>query len=137
MPEDGRTEMTGLAVEHFYPAATFSGGQRFTHRLASRRMRNRFNSQGADIPSLKRLSPYNFAYINPADLNDRGVLSGELIEVSSDAGSIVAIADADETVRRGVISTSHGFGGLPEVGVYRYNVNVPNQLNSLDGSNIV
>src|SRR3546814_803451 len=132
MPDDVRTEMTELAGEHFDPAATFSGGQRFTHRLASRRMRNRFNSQGADIPSLKRLSPYNFAYINPADLNDRGVLSGELIEVSSDAGSIVAIADADETVRRGVISMSHGFGGLPEDGDYRVNGSVTNQLISLD-----
>src|SRR3546814_20034086 len=43
MPDDVRTEMTELAGEHFDPAATFSGGQRFTHRLASRRMRNRFN----------------------------------------------------------------------------------------------
>src|SRR3546814_6137119 len=94
-------------------------------------MRSRFNAQGADIPSLKRLSPYNFAYINPADLNDRGVLSGEHIEVSSDAGSIVAIADADETVRRGVISMSHGFGGLPEAGDHRINGSVTNQLISL------
>src|SRR3546814_5165049 len=95
-------------------------------------MSNRFNSQGAAIPILKPLSPYNFADINPADLNGRGVLSGELIEVSSDAGSIVAIADADETVRRGVISMSHGFGGLPEDGDYRVNGSVTNQLISLD-----
>src|SRR3546814_2858681 len=97
MPDDVRTEMTELAGEHFDPAATFSGGQRFTHRLASRRMRNRFNSQGADIPSLKRLSPYNFAYINPADLNDRGVLSGELIrseEHTSELQSLMRISSA-------------------------------------------
>src|SRR3546814_9995094 len=92
----------------------------------------RISDWSSDVCSSDLLSPYNFAYINPADLNDRGVLSGELIEVSSDAGSIVAIADADETVRRGVISMSHGIGGLPEDGDYRVNGSVTNQLISLD-----
>src|SRR3546814_7600120 len=65
-------------------------------------------------------------------MSDSGGLSGGLIEGSSDAGSIVAIADADETVRRGVISMSHGFGGLPEDGDYRVNGSVTNQIISLD-----
>src|SRR3546814_20672264 len=65
MPDDVRTEMTELAGEHFDPASTFSGGQRFTHRLASRRMRNSFHSQGAEIPHRNPLSPATLASINP------------------------------------------------------------------------
>src|SRR3546814_8709886 len=56
MPDDVRTEMTELAGEHFDPAATFSGGQRFTHRLASRRMRNRSEEHTSELQSLMRLS---------------------------------------------------------------------------------
>src|SRR3546814_15738038 len=42
------------------------------------------------------------------------------------------VCSSDLTVRRGVISMSHGFGGLPEDGDYRVNGSVTNQLISLD-----
>src|SRR3546814_2551204 len=50
MPDDVRTAMTELAVEHFNPAATFSGGQRFTHRLA------RSEEHTSELQSLMRIS---------------------------------------------------------------------------------
>jgi anaerobic selenocysteine-containing dehydrogenase len=43
-----------------------------------------------------------------------GLADGDWIEIASDHGAIKVTAQADETVRSGVVSITHGFGGLPE-----------------------
>jgi anaerobic selenocysteine-containing dehydrogenase len=42
-----------------------------------------------------------------------GVARGDRIEVRSQWGRIVAFVAPDETVKRGVVSISHAWGGLP------------------------
>src|SRR3546814_17042840 len=49
---------------------------------------------------------------------ERGLVNGDWIEIASDNGTIDAMVEADETIRPGVVSMSHGFGGLPEDGDY-------------------
>src|SRR3546814_7669336 len=43
------------------------------------------------------------------------------MEIASDNGTVDAMVEADETIRPGVVSMSHGFGGLPEDGDYLTN----------------
>ncbi len=42
-----------------------------------------------------------------------GVASGDLIEIDSGHGRILAVAEAAEDVRSGVISMAHSWGDLP------------------------
>ena len=58
--------------------------------------------------------PFNAAYINPDDLSDLGIAGGERIGITSAHGRIDAIAEADDSLRRGIVSMSHGWGGLPD-----------------------
>lgn len=82
--------------------------------LSSRRGRHRFNSIGHFSPYLKKLMPYNPAYLNPGDMADLQLSDDDWIEVRSDNGAIKVIVRADATVRRGVVSISHCFGYLTD-----------------------
>jgi anaerobic selenocysteine-containing dehydrogenase len=106
-PDDVVAELADLAVEVPPPAA-------FTHRLATRRHRDVFNSAWRHLPAIRERLPYNRAFIHPDDLASHGIKSGERVEIISAVGSIVAESEADETVRPGVVSIAHGFGLLPD-----------------------
>ncbi|HTJ62540.1 MAG TPA: molybdopterin dinucleotide binding domain-containing protein, partial [Alphaproteobacteria bacterium] len=58
--------------------------------------------------------PYNCAYLNPADMAAKAITDGDWVELTSDNGKVRAIAEGDETLRRGVVSLTHGFGDLPD-----------------------
>jgi anaerobic selenocysteine-containing dehydrogenase len=113
-PDDVLEEIAAVAGEPFSTAEVVSHGQVFTHRLASRRHRDRFNSMGNLLSGIKKRVPYNVAYLNPGDMAVREVTSGDWVELVSDAGAVRAIAEADETLRSGVVSLIHGFGDLPD-----------------------
>lgn len=83
-------------------------------RLAVRRLRKTFNSVGRNLPETRKRQPFNRAYIHPDELAERGILSGERVRIRSDNGDPVAVASADVTVRRRVVSIAHGFGSLPD-----------------------
>jgi anaerobic selenocysteine-containing dehydrogenase len=116
MPDDVYPELKALAVERIETGRTFSHGQTFSHRLAGRRIRDRYNSFGHSMSKLRHRVPYNVAYLNPRDMTERGIATGDWIEITSDSGTIKVIAEADETVRSGVISMAHAFGDLREDG---------------------
>jgi anaerobic selenocysteine-containing dehydrogenase len=117
-PPDVADEMRALASEDFSMHEIVVNGTRATHRLAVRRHRYTFNSNGRALPSSKRRVPYNTVMINPQDLADMGILSGAPVHVSSETGTVELIAEQDRTLRRGVISIVHGYGGLPEDNQY-------------------
>jgi anaerobic selenocysteine-containing dehydrogenase len=106
-PEDVVTEIAELAAEYVAP------GQ-FTHRIAARRHRDRFNSLGKALSGVHKRVPYNVAYLNPADMAAKSVADGDWVELTSDNGTVRAIAEGDETLRTGVVSLTHGFGDLPD-----------------------
>jgi anaerobic selenocysteine-containing dehydrogenase len=85
----------------------------FTHRLISRRMRDVCNTMGQDIPAISARVPVNPAFFHPADLTAHDLKDGDLITIHSATGSITTPVKADGAVRRGVISMTHGWGGLP------------------------
>jgi anaerobic selenocysteine-containing dehydrogenase len=85
----------------------------FTHLLSTRRMRNFYNSIGMHLEKTRKRNPFNPAYLNPEDLDDLGLSSGDRVTITSDHASIEAIAESDPTVRRGVVSMAVAWGRLP------------------------
>ncbi len=107
IPDDVAAEIEELLAEHEPPAP-------FTHLLTVRRLRGIMNSLGIIQPELRRRHPYNDANLHPDDMAALGLEEGAHVEIESDAGTIIAIAAADPTVRPGTLSMSHCWGGLPE-----------------------
>jgi len=81
----------------------------FPWRLVSRRVQHVHNSS-YNCEATHRGRPYNPAFLHPHDLRELGVTAGALVEIRSQHGEIVAVAESDDTVRRGVVSMTHCFG---------------------------
>lgn len=118
MPDDVRTELATVAAEPFEPGHYISNGRSFTHRLASRRIRDVQNSSHRNVPVIRKRMPYNYAYMNPGDLVSLGLEPGDKVDISSDTGTIPGVVQADPTVRAGVVSMTHGWGTLPDETIY-------------------
>jgi anaerobic selenocysteine-containing dehydrogenase len=96
----------------------------FPLRLVVRRMREVMNSLGREVGGLAK-QKYNPAYFNPDDLVDLGIVGGDVITLRSAHGHVLAVAAADKSVRRGVVSMTHSWGSLDAA-----------QPPSLGGSNV-
>jgi anaerobic selenocysteine-containing dehydrogenase len=83
------------------------------YRLVSRRANNFVNSSGRSIRKLTGDKPYNPAFLHPDDLAALKVRSGDLVRIRSRHDEIVAVVEADDALRPGVVSISHCFGGNP------------------------
>lgn len=107
MPGDVAEELTSVLAE-------YHGANGFSHRLSVRRHRDLMNSGGRPIATIRKRVTHNSAFINPEDMAQRGIASGDWIVIRSDHGAIRVLAQADPDLRKGVVSISHGFGGLPD-----------------------
>jgi len=114
MPPDVEQELNAVAAEAIEQCATFKDGSIAPHRLIVRRHRDMYNSTGRFVATIRERIPHNPAYLHPQDMAALGLSDGDLLEIASDHGCITGIAAADATLRRGVVSMSHGFGGLPQ-----------------------
>lgn len=82
--------------------------------LISRRMAHVYNASGRDLPRLIRKGgTYNPAFMNPDDLRELGLETGDVVKITSAHSSIYGIVEADSTLRRGLVSMTHSFGDLP------------------------
>ena len=82
--------------------------------LVPRRSHHFLNSSGRSLERLTRGRPYNPAYVHPADLAMLGIESGASVEIRSCHDAVLAVVEADDTLRRGVIAMTHAFGGQPD-----------------------
>lgn len=82
--------------------------------LVSRRANNFLNSIGRSSPVLARGKTYNPLHVHPADLAKFGIACGDSIEIRSSRDVVPAVAEADDTLRRGVVSMYQAFGGQPD-----------------------
>jgi len=86
----------------------------FTHLLAVRRVRDVQNTMYRQLDAIRKRLPHNPAWLHPDDLAALGMVSGQGIAIASAHGRIEAFAEADDSMRPGVVSISHGWGGLPD-----------------------
>ena len=106
IPDDVVNELAAVHTE------TAPGG--FTHRLAVGRLREVQNTMYHQLPSVRRRMPFNSAYMHPLDLTELGLAAGEDVRIESAHGAIVTRVDADDSMRRGVVTVPHGWGALPD-----------------------
>ena len=109
-------DLRQVVAEPIVAGGGYREGEPFTHRLISRRMREVFNSTGVHLAALNSKGPGNPAYMNPDDMRDNTIKSGDLVEIESANGMIVGVARPEACLRRGVISMAHSWGDLPEGG---------------------
>ncbi len=53
-----------------------------------------------------------FCYMSPMDANEMGISSGELVEVSSNAGSITCLVQIDPNIPKGIVGMHFHFEEL-------------------------
>lgn len=80
--------------------------------LVVRRSRETLNSMGPRLPGLPRRG-YNPCFVHPEDLAKLGLEPGAVVTIAADHGAVTAVVDADASMRPGVVSMTHAFGGLP------------------------
>ena len=86
--------------------------ERYPFRLIGRRLKHALNSLGNELPGLARVATTNHAYTHPLDMEALGVEAGDLLEITSQRGTVIGVAEPDPDLKRGVISMSHSWGGL-------------------------
>ncbi len=77
--------------------------------MIPRRINRVMNSVGHTLAGAAE--PDTPAYMHPADIAARGLAVDQKVEVRSRHGAVTAALRADETLRPGVVSVVHGFGG--------------------------
>lgn len=112
-PNDVQAELQAVAREPVQHGAYLEDGQRFTHLLCVRRLRDVINSAMRDAPAIRKRTPYNTAQLHPDDIAALELCGGERVEISSAHGRIQAVLEADATLKRGIVTLPHGWGGLP------------------------
>jgi anaerobic selenocysteine-containing dehydrogenase len=115
MPADVEAELTRYLADGSTPGRHHRDGRDYTHLLATRRMRDLFNSNGRHLRTIRERTPYNPAYLHPDDLAALGLVVGDRIELVSAAGRAIAIVGEDSHVKPGVVSMAHGWGGLSDI----------------------
>jgi anaerobic selenocysteine-containing dehydrogenase len=112
--EVGAAEMMEELARLAEPAPAAHALADYPLRLISRRMMTAYNSSARDLPALRAKWPYNPAFMHPVELARHGLAPGDVIEIQSDHARILGVAEADATVREGLVSMSHSFGDAPE-----------------------
>jgi anaerobic selenocysteine-containing dehydrogenase len=85
--------------------------ERFPFRMIVRRMRHVQNSMLHGVVAGRASD--NPAYLSRDDATRLGVEAGDRLAIYSATGEIEARVAIDEALRPGLVSISHGFGGLP------------------------
>ena len=86
-------------------------------RLITRRTANTINSALQNIERLKgRGAADNPLYVAPADAERLGLIDGTSVRISNRWGTVEATARIDDTLRRGVVAMTHGFGNSATTG---------------------
>jgi anaerobic selenocysteine-containing dehydrogenase len=80
--------------------------------LVVRRSKETMNTFGKQLPGLAP-STQNSCHMHPDDAAYLSLEDGTQVSVTSDHGSIVTTTKIDPSLKRGIVSITHGFGSLP------------------------
>ncbi len=109
---DGAGEAADLRLSEEFPLILNAG--RHMSMNANTLMRN---------PEWNRGKRACTVAMNPADAEVMGLIDGQQVMVTTEAGSVVGEMEVTDQVRRGSVLIPHGFGLLYDGGVYGVNVN--------------
>ncbi len=98
----------GVAEEFDSLAQWFKETDDADYLLICRRNPHVYNSMCHEFSTAPGHNP---AFLHPDDLNKEGLSNGDTITVKSAHGEINTTVQSDDSLRRGVLSISHGFGG--------------------------
>jgi anaerobic selenocysteine-containing dehydrogenase len=112
-PDDVLQEIAILSNDQSRSGDRMDAGA-FPFRLIVRRLREVMNSSLTDNPSILIKTKANYAYVHPDDLANLNIKDGEPMTITSATDSLVAIAHEDATLRLGMVSIAHCWGGLPD-----------------------
>jgi anaerobic selenocysteine-containing dehydrogenase len=84
--------------------------------LLCRRANNTMNSVGQTLPALGGGKLHAPAYMHPDDLAALALTQGALVTLRSRRGHMLARVEADDNLRRGMVSVVHGFGAPISLG---------------------
>lgn len=107
-PPDVAAELARALRRERIPVASSDGRS----LLAVRRILGVMNTVGRRIPGFAPTA-HNPCRVHPDQLAELGVAGGDLLEVRSAHGRVVAVAEPDDTLRVGVVTMTHCFGDLP------------------------
>lgn len=110
MPTDVAAELRDAFDAFGSEASAGSDGR--PYRLIVRRSRETMNSLGRRLPGLVRRG-YNPCFMHPDDMRAAALRPGDRVALGSAHGSVGAIVQPDATLRPGVLSMTHCFGGEP------------------------
>jgi anaerobic selenocysteine-containing dehydrogenase len=82
-------------------------------RLICRRMPHVMNS-AHNHPATNRGRSYNPAFMHPHELRRLDLQPGDHVEIASPHAAVVAVVDADPSLRPGLVSMAHAFGALAD-----------------------
>jgi anaerobic selenocysteine-containing dehydrogenase len=99
-----------LALVRRQAPVSMAGGA--THLLVSRRINRVMNSVGHHLSDEDRTP----ACLHPDDAAALGLSAGDDVTVRSKHAAIEARVQIDDTLRRGIVSVVHGFGGAVSAG---------------------
>jgi anaerobic selenocysteine-containing dehydrogenase len=109
--QDMMRDLAAVAARLDAPPASVAAHE-YPFRLVCRRVLHMNNSTLNDS-STNRGKGYNPAFMNPLDLDAHGIAAGDEIVISSRWSTILAIAEPDDDLLRGLVSITHGYGGEP------------------------
>lgn len=81
--------------------------------LISRRLKDAHNSNGREFDAIRAKIATNYAYMNPDDIAQLGVVSGDIVQIQGKHGQIEGVIAEAKDIRPGVVSMAHGWGALP------------------------
>ncbi len=108
------TMMAELGAVFANRGDTANPSTEFPLMLIPRRANDMMNSIGRTNPKLTARRAHNPAYLNPADIAQYGMTSGDIIAIISEHGEIKGVVEAEPRLRPGTLSMSHCFGTNPD-----------------------
>lgn len=108
-------ELDAVRAEPICPSGRRGQDGAFTHLLICSRLKQVMNSVGHDYPHIRADRRYNPAYVHPDDLAQLGLAAGDVVEIASEDGTVQAVVEASDDLRRGVVAMAHAFGGDPRI----------------------
>jgi anaerobic selenocysteine-containing dehydrogenase len=110
MPADVEAELRAFRETSGAAGNVHSGD--YPLRLIVRRIRETSNTSCRHFASARKRRPYNPVGIHPDDLARLGFSNGQDCWLKSPHGRIPTRIKLDPTLKPGVVSMTHGFGGL-------------------------